>query len=687
MTNPELVAFCRQTRDHTERIKDLVSVSTELPASLRESLAMLEDRTARPEVRILVLGPLKSGKSTFMNVIARNPRVSQVSPRPAYPCVVEISDLGDDPAEVSIFYKGGVAQAAMPLEQGMERLNALLEDYVQAKSDEEPQYERVVQKVRLNVAKGQLGLVLIDSPGLLFGGTHYSEKTQDMIKGADILVFVIRPEQLFFDAVKVYLSSLVQHAEHRRVFIIVNASTQAKNLTNGKFEVYNQLDAEDELKKYFNRRIATDQLLAALQRETHFTIHFTDLCVKGQARFETESLQDAAKSPPEEATEAAPGTEGVRAIEYFIEHNDLVGIKERNLRSLVQQTVRNGIVFLNDLTDRKQGEIKNTRQEHDVLTTQIAKHTEEKNRLSSEKAQAGQTLGNLKKQLEHLSSQEIWTAGSQFKDDELWQELPQIEAHCRDQKAEPMVKDDELKRLVQKLFDKWKDGGFGTRSLANLADAVWSQRVQDRTQSFREEYEAALQAASNNLVVNLRNPLAENSAWRQILLHPGLTQPFKAPLWPAEPPPLLQFPRVKSFWGGHWIGYVAEDLWGPDGRKQVEDGFEKDILNQHYDLFIGGILHDPWNLANRLSGQEVGGSIRAEFGGRLRVAVVDHLTKRRGDVEGQIRTCETKEQELIATLARLEGERQALTETITRLEAQHADLNQRVERLKSEFEP
>ena len=161
MTNPELVAFCEQTRDHTERIKDLVSVPTELPASLRESLAMLEDRTARPEVRILVLGPLKSGKSTFMNVIARNPRVSQVSPRPAYPCVVEISDPGDDPAggdgraEVSIFYKGGVAQAPMPLEQGMERLNTLLKDYVQAKSDEEPQYERVVQKVRLNVAKGQ----------------------------------------------------------------------------------------------------------------------------------------------------------------------------------------------------------------------------------------------------------------------------------------------------------------------------------------------------------------------------------------------------------------------------------------------------------------------------------------------------------------------------------------------------
>ena len=685
MTNPELEAFCQHTRDHTERIKDLVNIATEAPPELRESLAMLEDRTARPEVRILVLGPLKSGKSTFMNVIARNPRVSQVSPLPAYPCIVEISDLddeqagGDDPAKVSIFYKGGVAQAPVPLDQGMRKLDDLLEEYVQAESDGEPQYERVVQKVRLNVAKGQLGLVLIDSPGLLFGGTHYSEKTKRLIDGADLIVFVIRPEQLFFAAVKDYLDDLVRHADHWRVFILVNGSTQARNLRNGKFEICNQIEKGEDLKKYFNRRIAGGQLLAALQKETQFTLHFTDLYVAAQFRFDGEPTHDSAKPGLEEAKA------GVKAIEDFIEGNDLVRIKKRNLDDLVQQAVQNGIVFLSRVAGDKQEEIKNTRQEHDGLTTQIVRHTEEKNRLSSEKAQAGQTLGNLKKQLEHLSSQEIWTAGSQFKDDELWQELPQIEAHCRDQKAEPMVKDDELKRLVQKLFDKWKDGGFGTRSLANLADAVWSQRVQDRTQSFREEYEAALQAASNNLVVNLRNPLAENSAWRQILLHPGLTQPFKAPLWPAEPPPLLQFPRVKSFWGGHWIGYVAEDLWGPDGRKQVEDGFEKDILNQHYDLFIGGILHDPWNLANRLSGQEVGGSIRAEFGGRLRVAVMDHLTKRRGDVEGQIRTCETKEQELIATLARLEGERQALTETITRLEAQHVDLNQRVERLKSEF--
>ena len=211
MTNPELEAFCQHTRDHTERIKDLVNIATEAPPELRESLAMLEDRTARPEVRILVLGPLKSGKSTFMNVIARSPRVSQVSPLPAYPGIVEISDLddeqagGDDPAKVSIFYKGGVAQAPVPLDQGMRKLDDLLEEYVQAESDGEPQYERVVQKVRLNVAKGQLGLVLIDSPGLLFGGTHYSEKTKRLIDGADLIVFVIRPEQLFFAAVKDYL--------------------------------------------------------------------------------------------------------------------------------------------------------------------------------------------------------------------------------------------------------------------------------------------------------------------------------------------------------------------------------------------------------------------------------------------------------------------------------------------------
>ncbi len=61
-------------------------------------LASLSNRTRRPEIRILIVGPLKSGKSTLMNVLLRNANVSQVNALPAYPCAVEVRDLERDEA-------------------------------------------------------------------------------------------------------------------------------------------------------------------------------------------------------------------------------------------------------------------------------------------------------------------------------------------------------------------------------------------------------------------------------------------------------------------------------------------------------------------------------------------------------------------------------------------------------------
>ena len=71
-------------------------------AELGGDLGELRQRTAVPEVRVLVLGPLKAGKSTLMNTLVRRPEASQVSVLPAFPCFVEIRDLERDEAGVAI---------------------------------------------------------------------------------------------------------------------------------------------------------------------------------------------------------------------------------------------------------------------------------------------------------------------------------------------------------------------------------------------------------------------------------------------------------------------------------------------------------------------------------------------------------------------------------------------------------
>src|ERR687891_227466 len=141
MSTHDLADFTDAAYKACRKIEELVTLSDKaagrLPQSLARNLRFLNARTKKAEVRVLILGPLKSGKSTLMNVLTENPRVSQISPLPAYPCFVEVRDLERDQTgeaveePKSLFYKPGrKAPEELTLERGLVRLNVLLEEFM-----------------------------------------------------------------------------------------------------------------------------------------------------------------------------------------------------------------------------------------------------------------------------------------------------------------------------------------------------------------------------------------------------------------------------------------------------------------------------------------------------------------------------------------------------------------------------
>ena len=233
--NTRLQEFCRQAAAHVDELQEALNVRTlPLPEDILNQLSMLRGRLKRPDVRILILGPLKSGKSTLMTVLTKNPRVSQINQLPAYPCVVEVQDIdregGATPQETSTFYKNGTSEETISLAEGMKKLDDLLRDYIR---DENAtmKYDRVVQRVDLALSHGDLNLVLIDSPGLMFGKQGYSEETQHLLTDSDVAIFVVRPEQLFFQSIKDHIKIFVKDAVVTAGCLSwLNASTQARNL-------------------------------------------------------------------------------------------------------------------------------------------------------------------------------------------------------------------------------------------------------------------------------------------------------------------------------------------------------------------------------------------------------------------------------------------------------------------------
>ena len=187
-----LVQFTEQLHSSVGRLESLAMVNGHPDlldsdrvalVGLGEDLLELRQRTERPEVRVLVLGPLKAGKSTFMNALVRRADASQVSVLPAFPCYVEVRDVERDSSghptqpERSVLYnRGGKPVEQLTLADCQLRLDELLRAYLRADSPAvkarlQDSCTRVTQFIDLGGSPEGLDVTLVDSPGLFFDTT------------------------------------------------------------------------------------------------------------------------------------------------------------------------------------------------------------------------------------------------------------------------------------------------------------------------------------------------------------------------------------------------------------------------------------------------------------------------------------------------------------------------------------
>ena len=605
MKNKRLETFFPEALRFANELSQLLSLAQDgLPAALAKQLSTLRGRLKRPEVRILLLGPLKSGKSSLMNVVAESPYVSQINQLPAYPCVVEVRDIdrdGSGSSEGSVFYKNGLPETAISLKEGRDRLDHLLRDYIRGGEAANVEYDRVVQQIDLHLAQDDLNLVLIDSPGVMFAKEGYSEATRGELEEADVAVFVIRPEQLFFQSIKEYLNDFAEQARTRRVFILVNVTTQAKTQRDGRFVDCDQTELKEELLQYFYHHIANESLNAALRRETDISIHFADLYIAGAATLDNDG--EALKNYNSNNSETR---RTINQIKAYIREEDLAAKKISDLCGKLDLAKEKGCEFLKQQLQMATAQL-------DCLNTRRAEQTKRLEQERGEWAKIRKTLeeSNLSKtrSLERLSSLKhadvVDKLSPPDSPDPLRRQLASLASFSTEEAEQTQLHDvaERMNETVEKIYEHWRQGRLGELSLENLARVVWDEKVEDDCQSFRKEHQRFAVVGRDF-----------EDCLRKALAHPemqGSLASLSNPLMTAETIPPLQFDPVRSFWTGRWIGFGPADLWGDDGKRLVRGKFEEDILVDEKNRLVSQIVHAPWSLkaqfsADQLRNQAVG---------------------------------------------------------------------------------
>lgn len=658
MINEQLTTFCKVYQGKRDKlIFQLEDLPFDRDETLTHALEMLDRRIANAEIRLLVLGPLKSGKSTFMNVLTKNAKVSQVSPLPAYPCVVEVECLEAHSSEgESTFYCNGEAEPPITLAEGLKKLDGLLEIYISQGGTGKPDYEKICQKIRAS-GFSKFKLTLIDSPGLLFGEAGYSDRTKELLDGADLAVFIIRPEQLFFSAVREYLEDLAQHAGYRRVFILVNASAQAKNFRNGMSCPCDQISEADKFNRYFNRHIAGDKILAAIQKGTHFSIDFTDLLAVGEKRFAQSGCGD----------EASPSgsDDAIDKLEQYLCGTDLGKVKSQDIEELFSKTVTRSLQFIQEEIEKKKKEWMDASDDLNRLKKKIEEQEKNQNRLDSDLQETRNEIANLNGKAESLENYSVWQLGQDYIEDPLWRCVERVRQCLEETEPPNQLTEGKLTSLVEKIYVKWSKGGFGAQTLLSLASAVWSSTVEDNEPSLSRQAESIVRTTYDEALKAIRKRLEEDREWGQILADRAWSPNPEPYIWQRDSKDLLPFPRTQGWL--HWIGYLPEDLWGSKGEKTVSEKFAKGILTDHSESIRGGILHNPWNVVSFFSTETIRTEVSRQIEKRLKKALKAYLQRAIGEKKVRIESLEKQIKEANAELDALNNRRPDLIDAVEKL--------------------
>jgi GTPase SAR1 family protein len=211
-----------------------------LPAlrDLRHQVQSLIDKVAEQQAYVLIFGPVKSGKSTFMNALSAA-YVSEVTCLPAYPCMVYVSH-SDEPGFKVTHYDGREATFTHRdalreiVADGHFQLTRRIREAEHAGETFDPAVHMpdAIRKVDIKLDIPDLthsGAVLVDTPGLYtrmkFG---YDRMTRDFRNAAACAIFIVKTDNLFLEQVFDEFGELLELFS--RIFLVVNLDSTKKDL-------------------------------------------------------------------------------------------------------------------------------------------------------------------------------------------------------------------------------------------------------------------------------------------------------------------------------------------------------------------------------------------------------------------------------------------------------------------------
>ncbi len=220
---------------------DDLAVGVLLPdlRDLLHDITVLTEKVAQQQAYVLIFGPLKSGKSTFMNAICSS-YVSEVTSLPAYPCIVNVSH--DTKTSCTVTRYDGSSEThdkqSDVVDDVIKPAHSELMSTIRRVEDDGEDFDPIIhmphaiRKIDVHLPTGDLaesGAVLVDTPGLYsrmkFG---YDRLTRDFRDAAACAIFIVKTDNLFLEQVFEEFHELLDLFSH--VFLIVNLDTTKKDL-------------------------------------------------------------------------------------------------------------------------------------------------------------------------------------------------------------------------------------------------------------------------------------------------------------------------------------------------------------------------------------------------------------------------------------------------------------------------
>lgn len=343
-----------------------------LPAlrDLSDQIALLADKMAEQQAYVLIFGPLKSGKSTFMNAICAK-YVSEVTCLPAYPCLVQVAHA--DEARFVVTRYNGETETFTEQERLRRAVASDHRDLVdtirrceQDEVDFEPQRHapHAIRRIDVRVPAGDLAqssAVLVDTPGLYsrmkFG---YDRMTREFRNAAACAIFVVKTDNLFLDQVFDEFQDLLELFS--RIFLIVNLDAAKQDLKPDG-SLVPSLEHEDPhavVQAFEN--LSMSAALKAAREDGRLRIYPVDLLGAASRRIRTSQAGDGRGAIEDEPRGQADFDVLLRDLTDYLNSNEY-------LKAFVNDSLRRAHSLLDELSQALRAEsVQQLEREAEALT-------------------------------------------------------------------------------------------------------------------------------------------------------------------------------------------------------------------------------------------------------------------------------------------------------------------------------